>query len=197
MPQKNVTKQMMLVLLLRLRQVCSHPALIKTMLDAADAESLGSEDAKIEDESEIDLISKMSTMTLGGQQDEPKKEEDNFFTHTNPVFDQQNMSSKMKYITTEVKKVVDLGEKAVVVSQWTSMLELFAQHFNKMRVRCSLIAGNVPLKHRTSIVEDFNTNPSGSPVKPFVFYFPNNPISNSIFCQFRLSYFLLVPVEWG
>lgn len=154
----------MLVLLLRLRQVCSHPALIKTMLDTTDSESMGSEDAKIDDANDMDLISKMSTMTLGTESDNPKKEEENFFTHTNPVFDQENISSKMKYIIDEVKKVIDLGQKAVVVSQWTSMLEVFANHFHKMRIRCHTIAGNVPLKVRTTIVEDFNTNPNGKPV---------------------------------
>ena len=170
MPQKSGTMQGMLVLLLRLRQVCSHPALIKTMLDAADTETLGSENAKIEDDGDMDLITKMSSMALGGNADEPKKEEDNFFTKTNPIFDQENMSSKMKYITSEVKKVVDGGEKAVVVSQWTSMLELFAKHFRRMRIPCHLIAGNVPLKERTSIVEDFNNNRSGSPVMNFFSY---------------------------
>lgn len=163
LPQKNVTKQMMLVLLLRLRQACSHPALIQTMLDATDTESLGSEEAKIED-NDMDLISQMSNMTLGSKPDEPKKEEENFFTHTNPIFDRENLSSKMKYIIDEVQKVVDQDQKAVVVSQWTSMLELFAQHFRKLRIRCHLIAGSVAIKHRTEIVEDFNGNPSGSPV---------------------------------
>ncbi|KAI9558938.1 Transcription termition factor 2 [Daphnia sinensis] len=163
LPQKNVTKQMMLVLLLRLRQACSHPALIQTMLDATDSESLGSEEAKIED-NDMDLISQMSNMTLGSKPDEPKKEEDNFFTHTNPIFDRENLSSKMKYIIDEVQKVVAQDQKAVVVSQWTSMLELFAQHFRKLRIRCHLIAGSVAIKHRTEIVEDFNGNPNGSPV---------------------------------
>ena len=172
MPQKNVTKQMMLVLLLRLRQVCSHPALIKTMLDATDSESLGSEEAKIEDDpNDLDIISEMSAMTIDGQSsNEPKKEEDNFFTHTNPIFDQSNMSSKMRYIIDEVKKIIQAGQKAVVVSQWTSMLDVFAKHFAKLRIKCHLIAGNVPLKHRTTIVEDFNTNPDGNPVN-FLLYF--------------------------
>jgi transcription termination factor 2 len=157
---------MMLVLLLRLRQVCSHPALIQTMLDTTDTEAMGSEEAKIED-NDLDLITQMSTMTLGGESDEPKKEEANFFTHTNPVFDRENMSSKMRYITNEVKKIVDQKQKAVVVSQWTSMLDLFAQHFRRMRIRCHLIAGSVAIKHRTEIVEDFNGNPDGAPVRFF------------------------------
>ena len=156
---------MMLVLLLRLRQVCSHPALIQTMLDATETDALGSEEAKIED-NDLDLITQMSTMTLGGEPNEQKKEEEeNFFTHTNPVFDREKMSSKMRYIIDEVQKVVSQKQKAVVVSQWTSMLDLFAQHFRRLHIRCHLIAGSVALKHRTDIVEDFNRNPDGPPVR--------------------------------
>ena len=169
LPQKGVTKQMMLVMLLRLRQVCSHPALIKTMLDTADKETMG-EDAKILDDSnDIDLIAQMSNMTLGAK-DEPEKEEENFFILSNPIFNQENMSSKLKYIIQEVKKVIELGQKAVVVSQWTSMLEVFSIHFRKLHIRTHLIAGNVPIKERTAIVEDFNTNPDGNPVSVKKFF---------------------------
>ena len=45
-PQGAMTKQHLLVLLLRLRQACSHPALIKTMLDTSDEEVTGT-DAKV------------------------------------------------------------------------------------------------------------------------------------------------------
>ena len=135
------------------------------MLDATETDALGSEEAKIED-NDLDLITQMSTMTLGGEPNEQKKEEEeNFFTHTNPVFDREKMSSKMRYIIDEVQKVVSQKQKAVVVSQWTSMLDLFAQHFRRLHIRCHLIAGSVALKHRTDIVEDFNRNPDGPPVR--------------------------------
>lgn len=44
------------------------------------------------------------------------------------------------------------------------MLDLFELHFKKLRIRCHTIAGNVTVKQRTAIVEDFNTNSNGPPV---------------------------------
>lgn len=168
--EKNVSKQMVLVLLLRLRQVCSHPALIKTMLDTTDTDSMGT-DAKIEDDSgDLDLISQMANMTIGakGKDEIPEEEEErSFFTHTNPIFDQSNMSSKLKYVINEVQNVTTNGDKAVIVSQWTSMLEVFGFHLRKLRINYHIISGSVPLKTRTEIVEDFNNNKNGKPVNIF------------------------------
>ena len=62
-------------------------------------------------------------------------------------------------------RVTELGQKVVIVSQWTSMLDLFHVHLKKLRIRCHVIAGNVTVKNRTAIVEDFNTNPKGPPVR--------------------------------
>lgn len=159
-----MSKQHILLLLLRLRQVCSHPALIRTMLDQQEAEEVG-EGGRIEDDDDEDLISKLGGMAISGKDEaDGGKKKENFFSYSNPVFDRENVSSKMKYIIDEVRKVIAQDQKAVVVSQWTSMLEVFAQHFNKLRIRSHLIAGNIPLKQRTAIVEDFNTNPRGPPV---------------------------------
>lgn len=136
------------------------------MIDAAEAQE-ATEGGKIEDEDDEDLITKLGGMNIDeANKDEPDgaKKEKNFFSYSNPIFDRENVSSKMKYIIGEIQKVVTQGHKAVVVSQWTSMLEVFDQHFRRLNIRTHLIAGNVPLKQRTSIVEDFNTNPRGPPV---------------------------------
>lgn len=165
-PQKNMTKQHLLVLLLRLRQACSHPALIKTMLDTAEPETMGSE-AKIEETPDLDLISQMASMKLDSSSklgEKKEEEEANFFTLGNPIFDQMKMSSKMRTVIEEVQRVTALKQKVVIVSQWTSMLDLFELHFKKLRIRCHTIAGNVTVKNRTAIVEDFNTNSDGPPI---------------------------------
>lgn len=191
---------MVLVLLLRLRQVCSHPALIKTMLDTADSDSMGAEEAKIEDDSsDLDLISQMAGMTIGakGKEEEAKEEENKFFTHTNPIFDQSNTSSKLKYIVDEVRRVTAQGDKVVVVSQWTSMLDVFAHHFRKLRIEYHVISGNVPLKTRTDIVEDFNNNTSGKPViHPYSYtYWRVNHVMFEFFRSFS-SLWMLVELVW-
>ena len=161
-----MTKQHILVLLLRLRQVCSHPSLIKTMIDAAEAQD-DAEGGKIEDDDDEDLITKLGKMNVDDEKSEVdgQKKEKNFFSYSNPIFDRENVSSKMKYVMDEIRKVIDQGHKCVVVSQWTSMLDVFEQHFRRIKVRTLTIAGNIPLKQRTAIVEDFNTNPRGPPVR--------------------------------
>jgi transcription termination factor 2 len=162
---KDMTKHHLLVLLLRLRQACSHPALIKTMLDTTETESIGS-DAKIDESDDLDLISQLASMNIDGNKNEQKEEEEtNFFTLSNPVFKTTNTSSKMKNVIDEVQRVISKGQKVVIVSQWTSMLDVFDTHFQHLNIRCHRIAGNVNVKQRTAFVEDFNTNPKGPPVK--------------------------------
>lgn len=172
----KVSKMEVLTLLLRLRQVCCHPALIATMLDKNDME----QDEDIEEDSDgesIDLLAKISSMKLDDESSEAAakaKEEDEetktFFSHDNRIFNTNNISSKMKYIIDEVKKVTESSQKAVVVSQWTSYLNMFSNHFRMMNIRTQRIDGSVPLQMRTQIVEDFNTNPRGPPVSTFVIY---------------------------
>ncbi len=47
-------------------------------------------------------------------------------------------------------------EKAVVVSQWTSMLDIVKRHVEKIGLRCVEINGRVPVKLRSDVVSSFN-----------------------------------------
>ncbi|CAG0908606.1 unnamed protein product, partial [Darwinula stevensoni] len=55
-------------------------------------------------------------------------------------------------------------DKIVVVSQWTSMLEIVKTHLQEAGFRVQGITGMVNIKERGKIVEDFNTNPRGAEV---------------------------------
>lgn len=158
----EVTKQHILELLLRLRQVCSHPALL---LPKEKKEIKG---RKTGDDK--DLI--LKEQELNG--DEGADTQDWFtklgFSRSNPVFDRTNVSSKMSYIIGELLEILKKGQKAVVVSQWTSMLELFKLQLNKLGIKIHIIEGNVRMKERTKIVEDFNKNPYGPPVNLLIFH---------------------------
>ena len=47
----------------------------------------------------------MASMNIGGQSvDQKEEEEKNFFTLSNPVFDQSKMSSKMEMVIKEVQR---------------------------------------------------------------------------------------------
>lgn len=94
----DVKTHEILVLLLRLRQMCCHPALIHAMLDQDDVKHSGIMNAENVDPN---LLSRMSDISLSGID---KEEEDvgidkrivgNLLTIENPVFDDDRISSKV------------------------------------------------------------------------------------------------------
>ena len=58
----------------------------------------------------------------------------------------------------------DEMEKVVVVSQWTSMLNIVKKHLQKLGLKFSEINGQIPTKHRGDIVNDFNRKGRGAQV---------------------------------
>lgn len=131
---------------------------------------------------EVDLLSKLTDMTLQ-ETDDVKGEADenikNIFTLENPVFDPETLSSKILRIIEELVLIKEKGrtnnkgeadpengfrEKAVIVSQWTSMLHIVQQHLTASGMKTLVIDGKVPVKDRGPIVENFNSNPKGPKV---------------------------------
>lgn len=132
---------------------------------------------------EVDLLAKMTDMTLQDTS-EVKEEADegirkNCFTLENPVFEPETVSSKIMRVIEELVRIKEKGrtnskgepdpnngfrEKAVIVSQWTSMLGIVKQHLNNSGMKTLVIDGTVPVKDRGPIVHDFNTNPKGPKV---------------------------------
>lgn len=53
---------------------------------------------------------------------------------------------------------------SVIVSQWTSMLQIVAVHLKKMNLDFSVIDGTVNPKRRMDLVDEFNTNPKKTQV---------------------------------
>lgn len=75
-------------------------------LDTEEPETMGSE-AKIEETTDLDLIAQMASMNIDSSKPKEKEEEkENFFTLGNPIFDQMKMSSKMKTVIEEVRRLV-------------------------------------------------------------------------------------------
>ena len=58
-------------------------------------------------------------------------------------------------------------EKAIIVSQWTSMLEIVKTHIRKLGLKVAEINGHVPVKDRGSIVDNFNKDSTGAQVIRF------------------------------
>merc|ERR1712142_54575 len=55
-------------------------------------------------------------------------------------------------------------EKAVIVSQWTGMLNIVKAHLKNLGIKCAEINGQVAVKLRGDIVQDFNKNMNGPQV---------------------------------
>merc|ERR1712008_436973 len=55
-------------------------------------------------------------------------------------------------------------EKAVVVSQWTSMLNIIKNHVKQLGFKVCEINGQIQVKSRGGIVEDFNREGAGAQV---------------------------------
>lgn len=65
------------------------------------------------------------------------------------------------------EKVLHTDEKAVIVSQWPSMLLLINKQLSKYQVKTELFTGAVPVPHRNKIVGEFNNLKGGPKVKQF------------------------------
>lgn len=94
----DVKTHEILVLLLRLRQVCCHPALIHSMLDQEDMKQSGMDTENVD----ANLLSRVNNMSLNGV-DNAEEEEigvdervaENLLTSDNPVFNDKRVSSKV------------------------------------------------------------------------------------------------------
>nr|CAD7443687.1 unnamed protein product [Timema bartmani] len=155
----NIKSFEILVLLLRLRQLCCHPSLISSMLDRDNCDTDCIEGA------DEDLVSALGRLGLENREEVSSSSrpsidqvmKDNILSSSNPVFNKDRVSSKMKLLLETLQvKVFDTKEKAVIVSQWTSMLELLAQHLRSQGVSCVTLCGSVPVKDRAALVDSIN-----------------------------------------
>lgn len=60
------------------------------------------------------------------------------------------------------EKVLMAGDKAIIVSQWTSLLQLIAKHLKNEGIHFNELNGSIPVHKRMCLVDDFNN--------------PNNPV---------------------
>ena len=141
------------------KQICNHPSLIKAIIDEETKETAG-----LDANSENDvLISKMTNMSLLGENDkydsskDIEKEMENVLTTSNPIFQEEEASSKIKTVVEEIEKLKEIHindkskdfQKAVIVSQWTSMLEVVKIHVKNLGLKIAEINGKFKLFHLT------------------------------------------------
>jgi transcription termination factor 2 len=60
------------------------------------------------------------------------------------------------------ERVLHTNDKAVIVSQWTSYLNILAKFLDEKSVSYCMLSGNVPAHKRNEIVVDFNRANGGA-----------------------------------
>lgn len=81
---------------------------------------------------------------------------------SNPVFDCHRASSKFRQaLKLLIDEILPAGDKAVVVSQWTSVLTMFREHLDPAGIKYVSLTGAVAVKDRNALVVDFNQKSSG------------------------------------
>lgn len=63
------------------------------------------------------------------------------------------------------EKVLHTEDKAVIVSQWPSMLQLIDKQLEKYDVKTAMFSGAVPVPKRNIIVNEFNNSKKKLKVK--------------------------------
>uniref|UniRef100_A0A670IHM1 Transcription termination factor 2 n=1 Tax=Podarcis muralis TaxID=64176 RepID=A0A670IHM1_PODMU len=145
-----------LSLLLRLRQCCCHLSLLKVALDPTNLNSEGIS---------LSLEEQLSALTLS----EPKDTSDPMVylfgtAFSVDLFEATKQSTKLSHLLEELKAIKGRSQKAVIVSQWTSMLKIVAVHLEKLSMKYATVDGSVNPKQRMDVVEEFNNNPEGPEV---------------------------------
>ncbi|CAK9798659.1 Transcription termination factor 2 [Anthophora quadrimaculata] len=167
----DVKAHEILVLLLRLRQICVHPSLIHSMLDQDAMKETGITDTESLDP---DLVSQIGNIKLdefensieGSNEEEigvDRRVAANLLTSKNAVFKPDRVSSKLKIVLQTLEEILQKNDKIIVVSQWTNTLDILASHLSLIHgATFSMFTGNVPIKERQGIMDSFNT-PNSDP----------------------------------
>ncbi|XP_060517340.1 transcription termination factor 2 [Cylas formicarius] len=163
---KNVSQHEILVLLLRLRQICCHPLLITSMLK----EDTDMGDDEDEESAELNLLEQLSNLNIDEDEDNDgvmhpsqnekvslKEASKGLLNSSHPIFSQQWKSSKEKAMFKLLKeRVLKSSDKAIVVSQWTSYLNVIGFHLKEANIPYYQLDGKVPVNKRVLIVDKWN-----------------------------------------
>lgn len=131
---------------------------------------------------DVDMLAELNKIDMSDDEGEPSKPSSSFKTdddsvsdeqmarasakilvRTNEVFNMNRASSKMKNILQLISGIIAQNDKAIIVSQWTSVLILFVDHLNAAGITYVKFAGDTPVSKRNEIVDEFN-KPTGSQV---------------------------------
>ncbi|XP_078490127.1 transcription termination factor 2-like [Ciona intestinalis] len=152
--KKKLSATTLLVMLLRLRQCCGHLHLLQ---GAFDPELLQKEKEEIAVEDLFQSMSIGASSSSFSSDNYSDKSKAKYFEISQP-------SSKITFVMDTLKKlsVEKPDDKCVIISQWTSMLNILAHHLKAAKFSYAVIDGSVNARKRMELVDNFNKNP----VKP-------------------------------
>ncbi|KAJ7896937.1 SNF2 family N-terminal domain-containing protein [Mycena leptocephala] len=151
-----VSKKMMhvLTLLLRLRQVCSHPALVKSHVGDGDHRAL---QTRI-----TDFLTGNQKLALQEIELEESDDDEDF-----PVENYVAPSTKMRYFMMKlISQVLEEHptEKIIVISQWTQLLSLAAKYLEQSKITYLRYQGDLGHTQRELTVHRFMKEEGTEPV---------------------------------
>ena len=132
--------------------------MVKAIIDDEAKETAGLETNSEND----DIISKMTNMSIAQENpngdsssDDIEREMENVLVTNNPIFQEKEPSSKIKTVVEELEKLKEMYlrdkpkyfEKAIIVSQWTSMLDVVKVHVKKIGLKIAEINGRYIKQH--------------------------------------------------
>ncbi|KAG5680553.1 hypothetical protein PVAND_010054 [Polypedilum vanderplanki] len=160
---REIQAHEILTLLLRLRQVCCHPGLVKSMIENSDIDKdlLDKDLSGSGNDSDLDILNKLQNLKIGDSND---IEELNIAKNSE-VFNFDIPSSKIEKLMSIIReKLIETDDKAIIVSQWVTYLNIIKAMLEVEGIDYCELNGTIPVKNRNDIVVDFNDASSNKKV---------------------------------
>ncbi|EFO23583.1 hypothetical protein LOAG_04901 [Loa loa] len=152
------TMTCVLTLLMRLRQACVHFALISQAVNMETLQTLG-----VEEDENAEMLSKcFSNMSFLDEKALTEKLlDDDGNKQIEQLFEKNFLSMKLKKLFEHMDYALSCGDKCVIVSQWTSLLNILEHHLRRKEILYTSINGKVSSSDRQSRANSFNKIDSG------------------------------------
>lgn len=113
---------------------------------------------------EIDLLSQLNKLSIddegrqeGSEDTRFAKASKNVLKRSNPVFNLARRSTKMnKTLEILQTSVLPADDKAIIVSQWKSVLDIVGEMLASEGIKTLSLNGTIPVQNRQAIVDEFN-----------------------------------------
>ncbi|KAK6628968.1 hypothetical protein RUM43_002785 [Polyplax serrata] len=105
-----------------------------------------------------DLTKQMKRMSVIASKEKIEEDDSNhkILVDSNPVFEINRPSTKVKAVVDLIKEALEADDKIVVVSQWANFLRKLKVHIEPLKTGVVTLDGSIPTKNRTKIIDDFN-----------------------------------------